>query len=58
MTCCLLEAFNKNKGNGTKQDKLQPEDKLLEQTLHKLLARGASYYITHYMSQDKQLEGH
>ena len=50
----------KNEGSDIKQDKLQPRSKLLEQELHKLSTRGASYYITHYMSRETswQLEGH
>jgi hypothetical protein len=41
----------KNEGSGTKQDKLQYGGKLLEQALHKLSIRGASYYINHYISR-------
>ena len=42
----------KNQGSDTKQDKLQPEGKLIEQALHKVPIRETSYYKTHYISRE------
>ena len=55
MSCCQLKAFIKNEGSNTKQDKLQPRLKLLEQALHKLPTRGTIYYKTHYISRETRL---
>jgi hypothetical protein len=42
----------KNEDSDTKQDKLQPKGKLLEQALQKLPTRGASYYKPHHISRE------